>query len=514
MNKPLEWSDTPAGFRRTPSHGDSSGAEHADRLHTTGPALQEEEHGQNGHICTVCLDAIAQPDRAVLLPCMHDGYHSFCIRTWFALGHRTCPLCKGEVEAWLHDIRGINDFEETVLSGEYRWRTRDRVAAMAEVHGVDTNRVPEGGAGAVRSEQRSETDGGSRSRERYGSTFRWSATRDDRWRSTGSARSDGEALGGRHRSISSYRFRLQHHLRATNIDHANASLSSTLTAVRHGDRQGRSVRTHDDNRGPHAKSIDHRRGVYERSLWAKPFEVNARHQPLSLIRQNTACRERRVSEFVDRELRAVLGLEDTGVLRPFVMGLLAFFGPSMLMRSEADGSISGSTDERSREALAALEPFLGREKAMHFWHEVSVFVTAPAYTLETYDSMVRYERHVGSGSGSAEDTSRAACTEEQRAQASHRMTHGSDARAKIKKGARRRISRRTRWHSPQSTTRREEENGGTSSGRTCRSRGRDTKVCRYGKRRRSTARYRDAGSHEDWLSFADRWRLSRPGDHL
>jgi hypothetical protein len=85
------------------------------------------------------------------------------------------------------------------------------------------------------------------------------------------------------------------------------------------------------------------------------------------------------------------------------MGLLATYGahpplpPSRLPPAEIlamnEAASRGREGENASQddPVSQLRPFLGAA-AGHFWHELSCFATAPAYTIRTYDSIVRYAR--------------------------------------------------------------------------------------------------------------------------
>jgi hypothetical protein len=165
-------------------------------------------------------------------------------------------------------------------------------------------------------------------------------------------------------------------------------------------------------------------------LWAEPLGCEAARLALG----TGSSRERRLTEWIERELRALLQTDDVTILRGFVMGLVAAYGIEPLQHSGGDGGsgsgASYSSQAAARRAVAlassraagmvaaaaarrdggadapgggtgggalgsspeeALRPFL-YEHSAHFWHELRCFATAPPYTLATYDRMVRYRR--------------------------------------------------------------------------------------------------------------------------
>ena len=77
--------------------------------------------------------------------------------------------------------------------------------------------------------------------------------------------------------------------------------------------------------------------------------------------------QRRIEEWVQRELRAVLQIEDVSLLRSFVMGLAV----SARLAAAWTPPRSGQpvNEAAHAEAVRALQPFLNAEAAQ-FWHEL------------------------------------------------------------------------------------------------------------------------------------------------
>ena len=83
-----------------------------------------------------------------------------------------------------------------------------------------------------------------------------------------------------------------------------------------------------------------------------------------------ADRSRRLQDWVDRELQALLDQEDVTIVRSFVMSLATTHGlhrhqtrPTAQSQQQQSGSASG------QETIAALRPFL-HDQTAHFWHEL------------------------------------------------------------------------------------------------------------------------------------------------
>ena len=351
----------------------------------------EKRHGDREKICTICLEDISVKDFAVLVPCMHDVYHHRCIERWFGLGHHTCPLCKCSVESWLHNIQGDKEYRETRLDLKFDGsRTESRASILAgafrlspAVQGDHTPRanVSTSGSGYVERTNAARHYGANN--RRYPNVCRREARNGNGIRDQHDVRPQG-----RDSYRSNYSLRLQRCLQSTNIDFHSSSLSESLSPV---DNQIQTQNRYGNERSDKG-ALDRRKSIYQCSLWAQPFEGSSSYQPISLIRQS-GTRERRISEFIDRDLKAILNLEDIGVLKPFVIGLLSSFGPKVLQhasQSESEATRLSRYEETAPDVINSLEPFLGRAKSAHFWHELSVFVTAPAYTIDTFDRLVRY----------------------------------------------------------------------------------------------------------------------------
>lgn len=77
-------------------------------------------------------------------------------------------------------------------------------------------------------------------------------------------------------------------------------------------------------------------------------------------------RSRRLQEWVDRELQALLDQEDVTIVRSFVMSLATDQGLHRHQaRTNQQQGVSGNEEER----IAALRPFL-HDRTAHFWHEL------------------------------------------------------------------------------------------------------------------------------------------------
>ena len=66
--------------------------------------------------CSICREEYRVGEEAAQLPCNHR-YHSACVASWLNL-HKTCPVCRRQVENTARDESGIHGFdpEEDVVS--------------------------------------------------------------------------------------------------------------------------------------------------------------------------------------------------------------------------------------------------------------------------------------------------------------------------------------------------------------------------------------------------------------
>jgi Ring finger domain len=71
-------------------------------------SLPEATLGQDAitadpEVCVICLETVSE--RAVALPCKHDCFDFPCLGNWLTK-HKTCPLCKREVEKLEYEFNG------------------------------------------------------------------------------------------------------------------------------------------------------------------------------------------------------------------------------------------------------------------------------------------------------------------------------------------------------------------------------------------------------------------------
>lgn len=324
--------------------------------------------------CSICLDEVSTHDKAVTTPCMHE-YHHTCISKWLTM-KQECPLCKSPVHSVLYNIQEDGSFLERELNLPLKHVTNreDIMRRLAEILGEGLNELVRYQVGR-REENRN-----------------FQTRRDRNERTSASLRNSGAGP-------SPYSMRVQRHAN-------NARSSDTLRTPPPPPTIARSHQfyqnSHNFARGqPQLEAeeevlIAWRREIYDLDLWAIPLGTH-HHVPRSLVAP--AGRQNRIKEWVHRELQALLETEHTTILRGFVMGLLATYGahpplpPSRLPPAEilamngAETEVEGPRDD----PISQLRPFLG-SAAAHFWHKLSCFATAPAYTIRTYDSIVRYAR--------------------------------------------------------------------------------------------------------------------------
>ena len=318
--------------------------------------------------CSICLDEISTHDKAVTTPCMHE-YHHTCISKWLTM-KQECPLCKSSVLSVLYNIHDDGSFLERELNLPLKHVTNreDIMRRLAEILGEGLNELVRYQVGRREESQNFQT------------------RRDRNERNSASVRTSGAGP-------SPYSMRLQRH--ANNANSSDTHRRTPPIARSHQFYQNFA-------RHPQLEAeeeqvlIAWRREIYDLDLWAIPLGTH-HHVPRSLVAP--AGRQNRIKEWVHRELQALLETEHTTILRGFVMGLLATYGahpplpPSRLPPSEilAMNGVETEVEGPRDDPVSQLRPFLG-SAAAHFWHELSCFATAPAYTIRTYDSIVRYAR--------------------------------------------------------------------------------------------------------------------------
>ncbi|KAH7620337.1 putative E3 ubiquitin-protein ligase IE61 [Nannochloris sp. 'desiccata'] len=346
-----------------------------------------------GISCSICLDEVKTHHKAVITPCMHE-YHHTCISKWLTM-KQECPLCKSQVQTVLYNIQDDGSFLERELNLPLQHVTNreEIMRRLADILGeglVDLVRYQVG--------RREQQHAYSRN------TLRNSGTNSNT--GYGGIRSAGAGP-------TPYSMRVQHHANARRNGGTTGTSSTTTTTTPTATAPpSRSHLQNFQGGGEEEEEalIAWRREVYDLELYAIPLGTH-HHVPRSLVAP--AGRQSRIKEWVHRELHALLETEHTTILRGFVMGLLATYGarpplpPSRLPPTEilalntgdAAGREGASAEEEvvplpgrgGDNPVSQLRPFLGAA-AGHFWHELSCFATAPAYTIRTYDSIVRYAR--------------------------------------------------------------------------------------------------------------------------
>lgn len=340
-----------------------------------GSVLGADEGSKDGvdtatATCSICLDEVDIKDKAVFKNCMHE-YHYDCISQWLARKQQ-CPLCKAAVVSVLHGIQSDGTYQERELPAPLALPDPHRaeiMARLAEILGVAGLLRDE--LYALRAERR---DGGPSGRQRHQHTGRSGNTERTSTNPT------------------QYSMRVQHHAQAITRERASrvpglgevnptSIATGTMQSSSYGAERGGLI-------GEEERLIRWRRDIYDRMVWAVP--LGSHPQPPTSLGAPVA-RQRRVSQWVERELQALLETTDTVVIRGFVMGLVATYGVPVPERPSRLLGTGTSQPAAGRDPVSLLRPFLG-ERAAQFWHELACFVTAPAYTIETYDRIVRYSR--------------------------------------------------------------------------------------------------------------------------
>eukprot|EP00887_Chlorella_sp_A99_P005305 scaffold1.g5305.t1 len=361
----------------------------------TGFALAAKEAGLSGDsdieeyetppTCPICLtDVVHLEERALLSPCMHAYCHA-CIKRWLEQ-QRTCPLCKGRVASLIHSIRPDQSHTEEELA------PTPKAAACAP--GEDAEGLLNRWHAFFGAAQR--YDEGHR-REPLQPVYARAQTRVQHLGGArGSGRQDRPPLPRQPapgqpgpQGPRPYFWRVQQMLAGSHRGEQEPLAAAVAEAVLAG--EGGSLAELAEEQ----YVLLWRRQVYEQNLWAVPPPGAARPAPgsLRLVLGSGSARERRVVEWVERELRGLTRENDVTLLRGLVMGLLATHGP----RGDGGGGLSpaaaaagGAQAGVPAGPVAALRPFLF-DRAALFWHELGVFAASPL-SIRAYDRQVTYRR--------------------------------------------------------------------------------------------------------------------------
>lgn len=157
---------------------------------------------------------------------------------------------------------------------------------------------------------------------------------------------------------------------------------------------------HKGDSGMHDSKLRKRRAVYAKGL--RPLHIST-GQP-----GRHSCESprevARLEQWIDRELRALIGVQDTSILTAFVMALVRSYGFSSHVGTRHTGAAGvGSTRSRTAQVrrmgqaqdpivvsdpVSALESLL-QGRAEHFWHELRSFATS-RMSMDNYDDFVQY----------------------------------------------------------------------------------------------------------------------------
>ena len=386
------WARMPEHHEQDNSHDSKISAE--DRPKFASPSKESRDEDCDGaHTCSICLDGVDLKDKAVLKNCMHE-YHYDCISQWLAQKGQ-CPLCKANVVSVIHRIKSDGTYQEKELPAPISLPDPHRteiMARLAEILGV---------AGLLRDELYALRSG----------NRGWNQSSHHRQ----NRNQHSHASNSNERSVNptQYSLRVQHHAHATTREGTATHHATTERPLRNTITTGNRLSSVDiwgaegNDKAlitEEERLIQWRRDVYAHNVWAVP--LGSHPQPPTSLGAPVG-RQRRVSQWVDRELQALLETRDTVVVRGFIMGLIATYGilvPERPSRRHFDSQLGNNSyrgnhsQNGERDPVALLRPFLG-DRAAHFWHELACFVTAPAYTIETYDRILRYDVPPGGDQG-------------------------------------------------------------------------------------------------------------------
>ncbi|KAK9825642.1 hypothetical protein WJX81_003822 [Elliptochloris bilobata] len=293
--------------------------------------------------CSICLSYVTDlREKAVAEPCMH-AFCVACLSQWLKL-KRTCPLCKGRVVRYLYAITSERAYrvaevpptpprQPTGVSSE---ASQTALLDLPPANPALTSRdLP------VHRRPSSRSTSGTAAR-RAGSR---AAALERPWGGAGAPL----------REPRPYYFRVQ--AQAQSQAAGNCAL---------GQRSETGTPTED-------WATAWRRHIYVEGLRAIPV---GKAQP-GMPALAAASRRRRVEAFVERELLAILRINDS-IVRSYVLGLAHSHG--LLGEAAAE---AGASADLAAAAEAALRPFL-HEHSATFYHELRCFAAAP-YSVATYD---------------------------------------------------------------------------------------------------------------------------------
>ncbi|KAL4437117.1 hypothetical protein ABPG75_004256 [Micractinium tetrahymenae] len=320
------------------------------RPHYTGFELQQDkdasdvEDAEEHPTCPICLvDIIELSEKAVVTTCMHTFCHS-CIDRWLSHHKRICPLCKQRVSSVIYDITPAGTYKEREVPPSPKLATAGSsqgdgdsglpllqrlqdflgVAGLLDPYEQQQLRQERGrGSGGSGGAQRLRTEAGS---GRPGSR-------------RGAAPASSAAAGSSQAGPRPYFWRLQQRLQAGAYRPGGIAGGTSDGAAGDGP-----VSEHD-------YVLLWRRQIYDQDLWAVPVGSEPAHISLG----SGSARERRLTEWIDRELQALLQTDDTTIVRGFVMGLLVAYGlePFGSDQQATSGQPSSNVGGASSAAAAA-----------------------------------------------------------------------------------------------------------------------------------------------------------------
>jgi hypothetical protein len=326
--------------------------------------------------CPICLDTMGFKEKAVATPCMHH-YHFRCIGRWIAGGKQDCPMCRCIMISILHDIQDEKTFREEKLRPPSDANNKSFLLHLSEVLGVADLLQRRSSSPQIRMESGTNVDIPGANRRSI--TRRFTSRPDYQER-----RSNRQGVRNRLVGSRPYSLRIQRYVYATWDRHS--TVQNQFERGESANTQGGRLSA-DVEHGIDHEVLQWRRYIYEQNLWAVPLPSASGAERML---RHWVRRQRRLAEWIDRELMAILQTDDTTIVRSFVLGVLQAHG--------------GTEALSAREPVVLLEPFLSEHSA-HFWHELNCFAFAPAYTIETYDRLVDYRQRGAASDNHADQES-------------------------------------------------------------------------------------------------------------
>lgn len=330
--------------------------------------------------CPICLTEIAKlTEKAVLNNCMHV-FCVECISRW-ASKKRVCPLCKGRIQGYMYNIQSQQDYQQRIIPPSperpssppvrsaplSRWGSSSVSLLESLAASLSARQGPAPRQQDVQQLWRdiAQNRFGSSSQQLSHAGGQTIVRPSQASRQRQNSRPDTRNTARQHEPRPYY-FRVQQQMQAGAVGQAQRNEPSAMEA----------------SEDP---AIAWRRNIYADGMYAVSPGSQSAAVPTSLAAAPN--RARRLQDWVNRELQALLHQENVSVVRSFVVSLAT---AHCLDRHQGQQQQAAGSARQQEEAINALQPFL-HDRAAHFWHELKCFAQAP-YSMATYDRVMQYQR--------------------------------------------------------------------------------------------------------------------------